>query len=93
MTENRVMPKERIAHIDFMKGLCIMLIALGHVDDKIFDMVLPNLNFALKSFRIPMYFFLSGLFFKTYAGFGDFLRRKVNNLLITLLFFPDYKNI
>lgn len=64
-----------------------MLIALGHVDDKIFDMVLPNLNFALKSFRIPMYFFLSGLFFKTYAGFGDFLRRKVNNLLITLLFF------
>ena len=50
------MPKERIAYIDFMKGLCIMLIALGHVDDKIFDMVLPNLNFALKSFRIPMYF-------------------------------------
>ena len=31
------MPKERIAYIDFMKGLCIMLIALGHVDDKIFD--------------------------------------------------------
>ena len=60
---------------------------MGHVDRFSFDTYLPNLNFALKSFRIPMYFFLSGLFFKTYSGFDDFLRKKVNNLIITLLFF------
>lgn len=81
------MPKERIAYIDFMKGLCIMLIVMGHVNDFSFDAILPNLNFALRSFRIPMYFFLSGLFFKTYSGFNEFLRKKVNNLIVTLLFF------
>lgn len=81
------MPKERISYIDFMKGLCIILIVIGHIPNFSFDAILPNLNFALKSFRIPLYFFLSGLFFKTYNGFGDFLRKKVNNLVITLLFF------
>ncbi len=81
------MPKERIAYIDFMKGLCIILILISHVNNQLFDLILPNLNHALMSFRIPMYFFLSGLFFKTYSGFNEFIRKKVNNLIITLLFF------
>ena len=81
------MAKERIAYFDFMKGLCILLIVIGHVDDSFFDSLLPNLNFALKSFRIPLYFFLSGLFFKEYGGFSEFLRKKINNLIVTLLFF------
>ena len=70
-----------------MKGLCILLIVLGHVEDFSYDSIMPGLNHALESFRIPMYFFLSGLFFKTYGGFSEFLRKKVNNLIITLLFF------
>jgi fucose 4-O-acetylase-like acetyltransferase len=81
------MAKERIAYVDFMKGLCIIIIAIGHVEENYFDSLLPNLNFALKSYRIPMYFFLSGLFFKTYSGFNEFLRKKVNNLIVTLFFF------
>lgn len=81
------MAKERIAYIDFMKGLCILLIVFGHIDGFSYDSILPGLNYALKSFRIPMYFFLSGLFFKTYGGFSEFTRKKVNNLIITLLFF------
>lgn len=85
-----VTKKERIHYIDFMKGLCIILIVINHVDNHFFDIVfpgLPNLNYALESFRIPLYFFLSGLFFKTYSGFSEFLRKKVNNLIITLFFF------
>lgn len=81
------MAKERIAYIDFMKGLCILLIVMGHVEGFSYDSIMPGLNYALKSFRIPMYFFLSGLFFKTYGEFSEFLRKKVNNLIITLLFF------
>lgn len=81
------MQKKRIAYIDFMKGLCIMLIVIGHTGGNVFDDLLPHLNIALKSFRIPLYFFLSGLFFKSYDGFSDFLRKKTNNLIVTLLFF------
>ena len=81
------MAKERIAYIDFMKGLCILLIVVGHVNGFSYDSILPNLNNALRSFRVPMYFFLSGLFFKTNSGFDEFLRKKVNNLIVTLLFF------
>ena len=82
------MGKGRIAYIDFMKGLCILLIVMEHVPNaNFYDTLLPNLDNTLKSFRIPMYFFLSGLFFKTYSGFNEFVRKKTNNLIITLLFF------
>ena len=79
--------KVRLPFIDFMKGLCIMLIVMVHVEGTFFDNILPNLNNALQSFRIPLYYFLSGLFFKTYSGFSDFTRRKVNNLVIPFVFF------
>lgn len=36
---------------------------------------------------MPLYFFLSGLFFKPYEGFGGFLRRKTNKLIIPFFFF------
>ncbi|MBR6284189.1 MAG: acyltransferase family protein [Muribaculaceae bacterium] len=79
--------KQRLAFIDFMKGLCIMLIVMHHTDAAFFDAVLPGLDNALQSFRVPMYYFLSGLFFKQYNGFVGFLKRKTNNLLVTFLFF------
>lgn len=64
-----------------------MLIVMHHTDASFFDAVAPNLDNALQSFRVPMYYFLSGLFFKTYSGFADFLRRKVNNLVVPFVFF------
>lgn len=41
----------------------------------------------LRHTRMPLYFLLSGLFFKTYGGFADFSLRKVNKLLVPLIFF------
>ncbi|MBR6283936.1 MAG: acyltransferase [Muribaculaceae bacterium] len=81
--------KQRLPYIDFMKGLCILLIVQQHIDidHNFYPSIHPQLNPALQSFRIPMYYFLSGIFFKTYNGFSDFLRRKVNNMIIPLLFF------
>ena len=64
-----------------------MLIVMHHTEVKFFDAIAPNQDNALQSFRVPMYYFLSGLFFKTYSGFPDFLRRKANNLIIPFLFF------
>lgn len=42
---------------------------------------------SLSVFRMPLYFFLSGLFFKEYEGLAGFLVRKTNKLLIPFLFF------
>ena len=50
-----------------------------------------DIDYPLKaqftSFRMPLYFILSGLFFKQYNGFIGFLKRKTNKLLIPFLFF------
>ncbi len=77
----------RIPFIDFMKSMCIMLIVMFHIDHDFFNSVLPNLNNALQAFRLPMYYFISGIFFKRYGGFIDFTRRKVNNILVPFCFF------
>ena len=78
---------QRIAYIDFMKCLCIMLIVMYHIDHEFFNYLAPNLNNALQAFRLPMYYFISGIFFKRYDGFADFTRRKVNNILVPFVFF------
>ena len=81
------MEKPRIAYIDFMKCLCIMLIVMYHIDHEFFNYLAPRLNDALQAFRLPMYYFISGIFFKLYDGYADFTRRKVNNILVPFVFF------
>ncbi|MBQ9466993.1 MAG: acyltransferase [Muribaculaceae bacterium] len=78
------MTKQRIAYIDFMKGLCIILVVAFHINHSVIG---DHLNGMLQQFRMPMYFFLSGLFFKLYDGFWDFTRHKVNNIIIPTIFF------
>lgn len=56
------MAKERIVYIDFMKGLCMILLAVVHCGCNLFDCIFPNLAIALQSFMVPLYFFISGLF-------------------------------
>lgn len=75
--------QKRIEFIDLAKGICISLVVLWHV-----------LGLALSSdaimimffFRMPLYFILSGLFFKTYDGFFPFVKKKTNKLLIPFAF-------
>lgn len=75
---------KRIEYIDLMKGICIILVIMVHC-----DITYPweKLDIMIKNFRIPLYFFLSGLFFKKYDCFEDFLIRKVNKLVIPYVFF------
>ena len=78
--------KPRLAFIDLAKGLCIMLVVWHHVVSTWGFPSYPG-QLACSSFRMPLYFFLSGLFFKSYDGFFDFARRKTNKLLIPFVFF------
>ena len=76
--------KDRIDFIDLAKGFCIVLVVFTHVNSY-FNLSYP-LQETLSIFRMPLYFFLSGLFFKNYEGFCGFVKRKVNKLLIPFLF-------
>ena len=76
---------KRIEWIDLAKGICIFLVVFQHVSVAL-DMDYP-LKAQFNSFRMPLYFILSGLFFKQYEGFIGFLKRKTNKLLIPFLFF------
>ena len=77
--------KKRIEWIDLAKGFCIILVVLQHVSE------LTHVDYPLSlqafGFRMPLYFILSGLFFKQYEGFLGFIKRKTNKLLIPFLFF------
>lgn len=72
------MASKRIEFIDLAKGVCIILVVLSHCHVNI-----PFLNYI----RMPLYYLLSGLFFKQYEGFIGFTLRKVNKILIPFLFF------
>lgn len=74
------MAQKRIEFIDLAKGVCITLVVLGHCGVPI---NIPGLEIV----RMPLYFILSGLFFKDYGGGLNFFIKKTNKILIPFLFF------
>ena len=77
--------EKRIAYIDLAKGFCICLVVFFHTKGVLGCHYVLDPFFA--SFRLPLYFFLSGLFFKDYGSFRNFLIKKTNRLLIPFFFF------
>ncbi len=73
---------QRVEYIDLAKGLCISLVVLIHIHD--FETTTET---ALRFFRMPLYYFLSGIFFKEYSGLKEFSIKKLNKLIISYLFF------
>lgn len=72
--------KNRIEFIDLAKGICIFLVVLGHV--------VPTFNIsfpAIECLRMPLYYCLSGLFFKDYGGLKALTLRKTNKILIPFI--------
>ena len=73
---------QRIEFIDLAKGICISLVVLLHVFGDLSGGVIQLMNL----FRMPLFFVLSGLFFKTYDGSFFFFKKKTNKLLIPFFF-------
>ncbi len=73
--------KPRYEFIDLMKGICITLVVLYHSHIEFIDNC-----FLLTTFRMPLYFILSGMFFKPYSSYKEFTLKKVNSLIIPFLF-------
>jgi fucose 4-O-acetylase-like acetyltransferase len=68
----------RIEYIDVAKGIGIFLVVLGHNQIKA---TLPALAAFIYTFHMPMFFLLSGMFFKANMGFFELLRRRFHTLL------------
>lgn len=75
--------KQRIEFIDLAKGICILLVVQIHVyGDTSYDIFKD-----MTVFRMPLYYYLSGIFFKTYDSITFFMKKKTNRLLFPFLFF------
>ena len=79
--ENKL--KKRIEYIDLVKGICILMVVWIHCTREK-GTPLDNLFFCI---RMPLYFFLSGMFFKSGISFIDFIIKKINKLIIPFIFF------
>ena len=77
---NRAESKKRIEFIDLAKGVCILQVILIHCGYS-FEPA------GLRALRVPLYFVLSGMFFKDYGGFISTVWKKTNKLIIPFLFF------
>jgi len=84
------MTKSRLAYIDIARGLGILLVVLGHtLAEANYHVQNPAVFFLgrlIYSFHMPLFFFLSGLFFKPELGFLDLLKRRFDSILKPYLF-------
>ncbi|MEW8495846.1 MAG: acyltransferase family protein, partial [Candidatus Thiodiazotropha taylori] len=60
----------RVKHVDIAKGISITLVAMFHTKLRIF---VPDIVDPLSLFRLPLFFFLSGIFFSWAAAPGAFV--------------------
>lgn len=80
----------RINFIDFLRGFTIIIVILYHITffhsgtDEIRDYSTP--------FFMQLFFFSSGLFFSAKSSFKEYLKNKINRLIIPLLFFYTLNN-
>lgn len=85
MGDNIIVQKPRYEFVDLAKGICIFLVVFTHFS--IGYEWKSSISIMLLSFRMPLYFCLSGMFFSRYSGLRDFFRRKSNKLLVPFLSF------
>lgn len=74
----------RIEWIDTAKGICILLVVLHHCSTMLH--VFYPWSTVFVTFRMPLYFILSGLFFKQYNPKVFFIK-KINKLFVPYVFF------
>lgn len=74
---------KRIGYVDIAKGLGIVLVVMGHND---FALISPLAHKLIYSFHMPMFFFMSGMFFNPDMPFWTFICRRFDRVLRPFLF-------
>lgn len=81
LSDSQLNKTKRVNFIDSAKGICILLVLLLHTN------LISNYTLGSGMVMLPLYFTVSGMFFKDYGGFLITLVKKINNLIIPFLFF------
>lgn len=76
------MVKNRVGFIDIAKGIGIILVVVLHCGYK-----LPQVGILNAPCIMPLFFILSGYFFRSHGNFKIYLKKKLNGLLFPFLFF------
>lgn len=71
----------RIDYIDVFRGFGILLMVIDHIG------MGYKFSYFVHAFHMPMFFFLSGFFFKMPKYGGGFIRKKMRSLLLPYFFF------
>lgn len=74
---------KRIEYLDVARGIGILLVVLGHND---FGSLSPFFRQLIYSFHVPLFFFLSGYFINTSAGFSDYFKKRFHSVLKPYVF-------
>src|SRR6266542_249866 len=69
---------KRVEYVDIAKGIGIVLVVMGNND---FVLISVFAHKLIYSFHMPMFFFMSGMFFKPNVPFWSFLRNRFNRVL------------
>jgi fucose 4-O-acetylase-like acetyltransferase len=79
------MTKSRLAYIDIARGIGIMLVVMGHTlaeaNYHVQNSTVLFFGQLIYSFHMPLFFFLSGMFFKSEIPFLDMLKRRFDAVL------------
>lgn len=73
----------RVEYVDIAKGIGITLVVMGHND---FALISPFAHKFIYSFHMPLFFFMSGMFFKPDIPFLTFVHQRFNRVLRPFLF-------
>lgn len=75
--------EKRVEYVDIAKGIGIVLVVMGHND---FALISPFAHKLIYSFHMPMFFFMSGMFFKPDMPFWTFIQHRYSKVLKPFLF-------
>lgn len=84
--------QKRVPYVDIAKGIGIILVVMGHND---FALIAPFAHKLIYSFHMPMFFFMSGMFFKPDMPLLHFLKNRFHRVLkpflaiLLLIFFSS----
>lgn len=84
--ENDVMTSSRIEYIDFAKGLAILLVIYDHVF-YYYTGTIDVWHDLVKTIHIPTFFILSGYLLKDKKTVSEYLKGKINTLLVPFFAF------
>lgn len=73
---------KRIGYVDVFRGIGIIFMILGHM-----SFVTPHFDHYIHAFHMPMFYFASGLFFKTNLRITTYLKKLTRQIILPYVFF------